>query len=135
MKKTNNKGFSLVELIVVVAIMAVLMVVIAPQLLRHVENTRAQRDESAAAEFLHAVEIALADNDINDSLSDGDTVSAPDEAPFADGSADLLTELGIIFPAGQFDYVSNAHDGQTYEVTITKTADSSSVAGAWVATP
>lgn len=29
-KKMNNKGFSLVELIIVIAIMAVLMVVLAP---------------------------------------------------------------------------------------------------------
>ena len=33
MKKTNNKGFSLVELIVVIAIMAVLVGVMAPQFL------------------------------------------------------------------------------------------------------
>ena len=43
MKKTNNKGFSLVELIVVVAIMAVLMVVLGPQLLRNVEKARMDR--------------------------------------------------------------------------------------------
>ena len=36
-KKNNNKGFSLVELIVVIAIMAVLMVVLAPAMLRYVE--------------------------------------------------------------------------------------------------
>ena len=36
----NNKGFSLVELIVVVAIMAVLVGVLAPAYLRYVEKTR-----------------------------------------------------------------------------------------------
>ncbi len=132
MKKTNNKGFSLVELIVVVAIMAVLMVVIAPSLLRYVESSRAQRDDSAASEFLHAVEIALANEDINESIAVGTTtVTAPDAAAFAGGSAELLTELNLVFPAGQLDYTSNAHNSGTYTVTITKTTTTTSVAGAW----
>ena len=43
-KSLTNKGFSLVELIIVVAIMAVLIGVLAPQYLRYVEKTRLQRD-------------------------------------------------------------------------------------------
>ena len=41
-KQKNNKGFSLVELIVVVAIMAVLVGVLAPAYLRYVEKARRQ---------------------------------------------------------------------------------------------
>lgn len=63
-KKTNNKGFSLVELIIVIAIMAVLMVVLAPQLLRYVENSRLQRDNSAIAEIANAIEIACANENV-----------------------------------------------------------------------
>ena len=39
MKKTNNKGFSLVELIIVVAIMAILIGVLAPQYIKYVEKS------------------------------------------------------------------------------------------------
>ena len=38
-KQKNNKGFSLVELIVVIAIMAVLVGVLAPQLMKYVEKS------------------------------------------------------------------------------------------------
>ena len=38
----NNKGFSLVELIIVIAIMAILVGVIAPQLILYIEKSRAQ---------------------------------------------------------------------------------------------
>ncbi|MFA9228926.1 MAG: type IV pilin protein, partial [Agathobacter rectalis] len=43
-KQKNNKGFSLVELIVVIAIMAVLVGVLAPQLIKYVEKSRQSTD-------------------------------------------------------------------------------------------
>ena len=57
--KEHNHGFSLVELIVVVAIMAVLVGVLAPAYLAYVEKTRVQRDESAAGEIFRAAEIVV----------------------------------------------------------------------------
>jgi len=69
MKKTNNKGFSLVELIVVVAIMAVLMVVVGPQLLKNVDKARIQRDNSAISEIANAAKIAMADQPIYDEIN------------------------------------------------------------------
>ncbi|MBR5666367.1 MAG: prepilin-type N-terminal cleavage/methylation domain-containing protein [Lachnospiraceae bacterium] len=57
--KEKNHGFSLVELIVVVAIMAVLVGVLAPAYLAYVEKSRIQRDESAAGEIFRAAEIVV----------------------------------------------------------------------------
>ena len=72
--KKDNKGFSLVELIVVIAIMAVLMVVLTPALLRYVEKTRLQTDNSAIAEIANAAEIACASEKVNQEIATlGDT--------------------------------------------------------------
>ena len=67
--KNNNKGFSLVELIVVIAIMAVLVGVLAPTLLRYVEKSRIQKDASAVAEVVNAARIAVAEEAINDEVA------------------------------------------------------------------
>lgn len=55
MKKMNNKGFSLVELIVVIAIMAVLVGVLAPQFIKYVESSRRSTDISNAQNIQSAV--------------------------------------------------------------------------------
>ena len=67
-KKNVNKGFSLVELIVVIAIMAVLTAVLAPSLLAYVERSRAQKDDSAMAEVTNAIMLALADQNVYDEV-------------------------------------------------------------------
>lgn len=62
----ENKGFSLVELIVVIAIMAVMTSVLAPSLLGYVEQSRMQKDDSAMGEVTNAIKLALADQDVYD---------------------------------------------------------------------
>lgn len=63
-KKIDNRGFSLVELIIVIAIMAVLIVALAPQYLKYVEKSRNSTDASNAAEMVAALQIYAADPDI-----------------------------------------------------------------------
>lgn len=65
MKKENmnNKGFSLVELIIVIAIMAILIVVLAPQYLKYVEKSRNSTDLQNAVEIKTAIETYAADPD------------------------------------------------------------------------
>ena len=67
-RKNENKGFSLVELIVVIAIMAVMTSVLAPALLQYVERSRAQKDDSAMGELTNAIMLALSDQDIYDEV-------------------------------------------------------------------
>lgn len=59
-KKKNNKGFSLVELIVVIAIMAVLMGVLAPTLIGNIEKSRESKDLQNLDSIRQAVVTAMA---------------------------------------------------------------------------
>lgn len=54
MKTRKNAGFSLVELIVVIAIMAVLVGVLAPAYLKYVEKSRKSSDISAFSDIINA---------------------------------------------------------------------------------
>lgn len=60
MKKLNNKGFSLVELIIVIAIMVILVAVIAPQYLKFVNNSRVSTDVQTAADLATAIDTEIA---------------------------------------------------------------------------
>ena len=62
-RKMNNKGFSLVELIIVIAIMAILIVVLAPQYLKYVEKSRNSTDVTNATEIVTALQVYASDPD------------------------------------------------------------------------
>ena len=59
--RNSNAGFSLVELMVVVAIMAVLIGVLAPSLLRQLEKARIVKDKETVAAVATAIAVAWND--------------------------------------------------------------------------
>ena len=64
MKKMNNKGFSLVELIVVVLIMAIIAVALAPQVMKWVENSRISTDATNYESMIENLQLSIADKDV-----------------------------------------------------------------------
>lgn len=61
--KQNNQGFSLLELIVSIAIMAVLSGMMAPQFFKYIEKAREVRDLQTLQTVYTAVQTALADDE------------------------------------------------------------------------
>ena len=72
----NNKGFSLVELIIVIAIMAVLVAVLAPQYTKYVEKSRESTDISAVDSIVGACKtVAIDPNTYDQANAAGFTVT------------------------------------------------------------
>lgn len=131
MEKMNNKGFSLVELIIVIAIMAVLVGVLAPQFLKYVESSRVQKDESAVAEVQNAVMIACSVEEVYKQISNGTTVTVAETS--INGPSALMDELGLVIDQSAISFTSKAHAGSTYTISISINASTGmvSVGGSW----
>ena len=134
----RDGGFSLVELIIVLSIMAVLIGVLAPAYIRYVEKARKQRDDTAAGEILHAAEIIVLSGTYQ--MTSGTVLVTFDRAngilvqydPL--GNA-LSAELSALF--GNLSDVkpeSKTYANKTFTVTITAptTGGSPSLSGVWL---
>ncbi len=64
MNNSRNKGFSLVELIVVVLIMAIIAIALAPQIMKWVENSRKSTDMQTKANMKAAMTVTIAGDDV-----------------------------------------------------------------------
>ena len=96
--KKNNSGFSLVELIIVIAIMAVLIGVLAPQFIKYVESSRESTDLQNIAEVKTTVETYIADSEDTGATAITVTLSKTQKAAMTIkvGSTDLdLSEYGV----------------------------------------
>ena len=66
--RNKRKGFSLIELVIIIAVLALLVGVLAPALIRYIQTSRAQKDDSAMDEVVSAVRLALADDKVYDEM-------------------------------------------------------------------
>lgn len=71
-KKKNNKGFTFVELVIVIAILVILVGLLAPQYTKYVEKSRKAADADNLEEMVKAVQVYEADTDSDAALAAGD---------------------------------------------------------------
>jgi type IV pilus assembly protein PilA len=97
MKRLNNKAFSLVEMIIVVAIMAVLVGVMAPQYVKYLNKTQKKKDCAALNTIMDVCENMALDPDSVWTSGEGDTITITVSSSGCDytdaGDGDAANEL------------------------------------------
>jgi prepilin-type N-terminal cleavage/methylation domain-containing protein len=74
MKKSSNKGFSLIELIIAIAILVVLTGLLAPQFMRYIEKSREAKDMQTLDTVYEAAQVALTDETVYQAIMNVDKV-------------------------------------------------------------
>lgn len=110
MKKTNNKGFTLVELIVVLVILAILAAILVPALLGYIDKAR-EKQITTNAEAAYVAAQALATEAYGKNTDGTKTLAATD---ITSAKITALTDIA----SGTFtisytlvDSTSTGHDG------------------------
>ena len=129
-KNWNSNGFSLIEVVIVVAIMAVLITVISPIMFQYVERSKANRDLAAMDEATGAFNIGMTNFNVYDEIikfSRENNVSCYIDTPNESGYEKIITETlsnGAYYytfdsSARQADETPYAAAGKMYGMTVT----------------
>ena len=139
-KEMNNKGFSLVELIIVIAIMVILIAVLAPQYLRYVEKSRVSSDQNTIVEYINALQTIASDPEI--SLTNGTdysvTINGDGTITVSGPLTTLLTDYGILdsttISSSKVQSTSYKGSGGKYELKYQKPS-STAPSEMWMVVP
>ena len=119
-KKLNNKGFSLVELIIVIAIMAVLVGVLAPQFTKYVGQSKDATDKTNVELLRTTASAVLADTSCDFSVEEGksstfDVIGGKEPTADSSNFVSLMTSAIGTWPTPQ-------ESGKMFQIKITGAA-------------
>lgn len=127
--KKNNKGFSLVELIIVIAIMAILAGALAPALIKYIAKSRRSTDVSNAQTIATAVTNALSVEAAYDAAEAGDYTLSTTKPVAVNGTgaaftSEVVSQLGSAAYKPKYDNKDQSFmftlssDKSTFTVTV-----------------
>jgi type IV pilus assembly protein PilA len=129
MKKMNNKGFSLIELIIVIAIMAILVAIIAPNLTKYLGKSKKNTDKKNADEIASNLQTAITNYNLEHNTllaSDSCTWGTDGKAAFSDTdfNAEVDQTVGKVTAAkenGKMPDAKITYDGtdDSYKIEVT----------------
>lgn len=127
-KAKLNKGFSLVELIVVIAIMAVLVGIIATQFVKYVGQSKDTADKTNVETLQSSANAVLADTGLG-TIGDG-TFVINGNGTFKSKSANITDQFKTLLEAalgtdakGKVKYPKASDTSQEFTITVTDSGD------------
>lgn len=117
--KKNNKGFSLVELIIVIAIMAILAGALAPALIKYINKSRRSTDIQNADSLRTAVQTALSNPEAVDTIpSDPYDFTSADIASANSSSTSFLQEVQSVTGKNKLTQKYGDNKGDPFKVEV-----------------
>ncbi len=97
-KQMNKKGFTLIELVVVIAILAILAAIAVPQLLGFQDRAREQADKQTAVQIRNALSLLHANGELTVAVLGTVTYTAGTDAFGVTGIIDTATGVAMLEP-------------------------------------
>lgn len=101
--KNNKKGFSLIELIIVIAIMVALIAVMAPSFVKYVQKSRDTALTTAAEDYYSAVKVFYGDPDFEGTIPTGSITLSVNGGKLKIDADDTIEDIDDINTAAGVD--------------------------------
>lgn len=130
--KLDNKGFSLVEIIIVIAIMAILAAALAPQLIKYLETSREASDHQVTETIIDCFNAAIADDNVYKELTANTSVTTLDITFDSSGNPQISTSTFPLLAAELSTSLAEIEKPKTSgatKYTLTWNNDSNEITG------